>query len=208
MSKPMNTPKISTNIPRLGNGFSQWLGATVIKSLGWQFDGEFPEHPKMVVAVAPHTSNWDFVIGLAVVFALKLKISFFGKHSIFIPPFRQLLIRWGGIPIERSQSHGVVAQMIGELKQAKQMILCVAPEGTRSLIYPWKTGFLHIAQQSKVPVFLIGLDYKHKKIKLGPVFLPTEDIHLEMQKVYDFYAKVDAKYPSQVAFPAENSIEE
>ncbi|WP_303471851.1 1-acyl-sn-glycerol-3-phosphate acyltransferase [Aliiglaciecola sp. 3_MG-2023] len=161
----------------------------------------------MVIAVAPHTSNWDFVIGMAAVFRLRLKISFFGKHSIFVPPFKSLLIRWGGIPIERSQSHGVVNQMIDKIKQKDKILLAVAPEGTRSKIYPWKSGFLHIAKQANIPVFLIGLDYRRKSIVLGPIFHPKEDNSLEMQKVYAFYAKVHAKFPSQVAFPAESSIE-
>lgn len=207
MSEVLNPPKLSTNIPRLGNRFSCWLGKRVLKLFGWRFEGEFPSHKKMVIIVAPHTSNWDFVFGLAVVFSLQLKISFFGKHSIFIPPFKSLLVRWGGIPIERSKSHGVVSQMIDQVKQADKMLLCGAPEGTRSKIFPWKTGFLQIAQQANIPVFMIGLDYKHKIIKLGPIFLPTGDIQSEMLKVYDFYAKVHAKFPSQVAFSAETSIE-
>ncbi|GAC14879.1 lysophospholipid acyltransferase family protein [Aliiglaciecola lipolytica] len=207
MPETLKNLKISANIPRLGNRFSQWLGKTVLTLLGWKFEGQFPSHSKMVITVAPHTSNWDFVIGLAVVFALRLKISFFGKHSIFIPPFRALLVRWGGIPIERSRSHGVVNQMIDKIKDTDKMLLAVAPEGTRSKIFPWKSGFLHIAQQANVPVFLVGLDYQQKSIVLGPVFQPSEDISLEMLKIYKFYAKVHAKFPAQVAFPAETSIE-
>ncbi|MDC0603179.1 1-acyl-sn-glycerol-3-phosphate acyltransferase [Aliiglaciecola sp.] len=207
MSEVVNLPKLSENIPRLGNRFSQWVGKTVLATLGWQFEGQFPDHKKMVIIVGPHTSNWDFVIGLAVVFSVRLKISFFGKHSIFIPPFRSLLVRWGGIPIERSKSHGVVSQMAEQVKQADKILLCGAPEGTRSKIFPWKTGFIQIAANANVPVFMIGFDYKAKIIKLGPIFLPSSDIQSEMLKVYDFYAKVHAKYPSQVAFPAETSIE-
>ncbi|WJG07778.1 lysophospholipid acyltransferase family protein [Aliiglaciecola sp. LCG003] len=207
MSYTFNCPKVSQNIPRLGNRFSRWLGKTVLKSKGWRFEGEFPDNPKLVVCVAPHTSNWDFVIGLAVAFCLKLKISFFGKHSIFIPPFSWLLKRWGGIPIERSKSHGVVTQMIETVKSTDKILLCLAPEGTRSQVYPWKSGFLHIAHHANVPVLLIGLDYQRKTIVLGPVFVPTEDTAAEMQKVYDFYAKVHPKYPSKVAFLAENSFE-
>lgn len=207
MSKMLNCPKITQNIPRLGNNFSAWLGRTVLSAYGWSFSGEFPDHKKMVVAVAPHTSNWDFVFGLAVVFCLKLKISFFGKHSIFIPPFDRLLKRWGGIPIERSQAHGVVGQMITQIQKADKMLLCIAPEGTRSVIYPWKTGFLHIAHKAEVPVLLIGLDYKNRCIQLGPLLEPSDNIELEMQKVYAFYAKVQPKFPSKVAFPAENTIE-
>jgi 1-acyl-sn-glycerol-3-phosphate acyltransferase len=207
MPNPLNIPNISSNIPRLGNSFSQWFGETTLKLLGWRFAGEFSASKKMVIAVAPHTSNWDFVIGIAVVFALRLKISFFGKHSIFIPPFRALLVRWGGIPIERSKSHGVVTHMIEEVKNADKMLLCVAPEGTRSRIFPWKTGFLHIAQQAEIPVFLIGLDYKHKVIQFGPVLNSSEDIHKNMQNAYDFFSTVNAKYPEKVVFPEEDLSE-
>lgn len=208
MSDPLNCPIISQDIPRLGNRFSQWLGKSVLKALGWRFEGPFHSNKKMVIAVAPHTSNWDFVVGLAVVFSLRLKISFFGKHSIFIPPFSSLLKRWGGIPIERSRAHGVVDQMIGEIKHADKMLLCLAPEGTRSKILPWKSGFLHIAHQAQIPVFLIGLDYQRKTILFGPIFDTSNDTELEMRKVYEFYARVHPKYPSQVAFPAEKTIEE
>lgn len=207
MSKKLNCPKLSRNTPRLGNAFSRWLGRSVLSVKGWRFEGQFPEHKKMVICVAPHTSNWDFVIGLAVAFSLQLKISFFGKHNIFIPPFKGILRRWGGIPIERSKTHGIVKQMISEVSSARQMLLCLAPEGTRSAVSPWKTGFLHIAHQSNVPVFLIGLDYQRRVIVLGPCFQPSDNTQLEIAKVYQFYAKVPAKYPSKVAFPAEKSFE-
>ena len=208
MSKSFSCPKISQNIPRLGNRFSVWLGKSVLKVMGWRFQGEFPDHRKMVIAVAPHTSNWDFVVGLAVVFSLRLKISFFGKHSIFIPPFDRLLKRWGGIPIERSRSHGVVSKMIQTIKQADQIVLALSPEGTRSGIYPWKTGFLHIAKEAEIPVVLIGLDYKNKLICLGPEFKVEQDIETEMQKVYDYYANIPAKYADKILLPTEKNIEQ
>ena len=208
MSSSEGLPKVPAELPRIGNRFTRGLGRFVLSLFGWRIEGELPNLPKIVVAGAPHTSNWDFVIGLAVVFCLKLKISFFGKHSIFIPPFSALLKRWGGIPIERSRSHGVVEQMIGKVKQADKMLLCLAPEGTRSKISPWKSGFIHIARHANVPVFLIGLDYQHKTILFGPIFDPSNDTELEMEKVYEFYARVQPKYPSQVAYPAEKTIEE
>lgn len=203
----LNCPKITQNTPRQGNRFSVWLGCSVLRSLGWRFEGQWCDDKKAVIAVAPHTSNWDFVIGISVVFSLKLKISFFGKKSIFIKPFSYLLESWGGIPIDRTQKHGVVSQIISEIKSRETMLLCIAPEGTRSLVFPWKTGFLHIAHQADIPVFLIGLDYKRKVICLGPVFKPSENIQLEIQKVYEFYAKVHPKFPHKVAFPAETKFE-
>ena len=169
--------------------------------MGWSFNGEFPSHPKMIVAVAPHTSNWDFVIGLAVAFSLRLKITFFGKHSLFMPPFGGLMRRWGGVPIERAQSHGVVEQMANAMRDAEQMILCLAPEGTRSRVERWKSGFLHIAHKAEVPVFLVGLDYRKKHIELGPVLTVSADIDYELNRIYTYYQGVTARFPEKVATP-------
>lgn len=203
MKEKITLPQIGDNVPRLGNGFSQWLGTSLLRLLGWKIPDGFPNNSKMVVAVAPHTSNWDFVIGIALVFSLRLKISFFGKHSIFIPPFDRLLKRWGGIPIERTSKHGIVDTIAAEMEKADAMILGIAPEGTRSKIPKWKTGFMHIAQKTGVPVFLIGLDYGKKEIVYGPLFPVDEEIETEMKKVYAFYANVQPKFPEKFAFPTE-----
>lgn len=207
MSNRLNIPHLSDEIPRLGNRFSQWLGVTVLTLLGWRFEGQFPQHKKMVLAVAPHTSNWDFVIGLAVAFSLKLKISFFGKHSIFIPPFDRLLRGLGGIPIERSRAHGVVSQISDKMKSSEQMILCLSPEGTRSRIEKWKTGFLHIAHRADVPVFLVAFDYAKKQVIFGPDIKISADIEAELLNVYSFYANVQAKFPDKVSCPLERQID-
>ncbi|MFT4993187.1 MAG: 1-acyl-sn-glycerol-3-phosphate acyltransferase [Paraglaciecola sp.] len=197
MGQPLNTPILCEDIPRVGNKLSYFLGKSVLWLMGWRFSGVFPSHSKMILIVAPHTSNWDFVIGLAVAFSLRLKITFFGKHSIFIPPFNRLLRHWGGIPVERSASHGVVGQIAAEMRKADKMILCLAPEGTRSKVENWKTGFLHIAYQAEVPVFLVAFDYKKKHIEFGPVLKIGEDIPHELDKIYQHYAGVVAKYPDK-----------
>ena len=199
MGDRLNTPILCDSIPRIGNKFSCWLGKTVLRVLGWQFSGEFPKLPKMILIIAPHTSNWDFVVGVGVAFSLRLKISFFGKHSIFIPPFDRLLRHFGGIPIERSNAHGMVEQMAKQMRDADKMILCLSPEGTRSRIKKWKTGFLHIAHKADVPVFLVAFDYKKKHIEFGPVQKIGDDITLELNKIYSHYASVQAKYPEKIA---------
>lgn len=205
MSDKSNITQVPANFPRLGNSFSEGLGRSVLKMFGWKITGAFPERDKMVIAVAPHTSNWDFVIGLAVVFCLRLKISFMGKHTIFIPPFDRLLKRWGGIPIQRSKSHGVVEQLADKLKSSERMLLAVAPEGTRSKITHWKTGFLHIAKKAQVPVFLVALDYKKKEIQLGKMIEVDGTVEDALQNVYQFFASVPAKHPQNVVIPINNS---
>lgn len=199
MGKPLNIPVLAEEIPRIGNKFSCWLGQRVLNVMGWSFSGEFPRHPKMIIAVAPHTSNWDFVIGIAVAFSLRLKITFFGKHNLFVPPFGYFMRRWGGVPVERSKSHGVVEQMADAMRKADKMVLCLAPEGTRSLVERWKTGFLHIAYKAQVPVFLVAFDYKKKQIEFGPSLIIGDDIQYELNRIYTYFNDVEAKFPDKVA---------
>lgn len=197
MPKKLELLDIPASVPRLGNTFTQWLGCKVLQFMGWTFEGEYPPHKKFVAAVAPHTSNWDFVIGMASVFALRLKLSFFGKHSIFIWPFAGLLKKFGGIPIERSRSHGLVAQLAEKFEQSEYLMLAMAPEGTRSKVEQWKSGFLQIANQANVPLLLIYFDFKRKVVGFGPCYPVSDDLDVEMQKVRDFYANVTAKYPKK-----------
>jgi 1-acyl-sn-glycerol-3-phosphate acyltransferase len=211
MLENVNTPILCKKIPRIGNKFSQSLGTTVLKVMGWRYSGTFPCCSKMILAVAPHTSNWDFVVGIAVAFNLRLKINFFGKHSLFIPPFDRLLWRWGGIPIERSTKHGVVNGMANKMREAKCMVLCLAPEGTRSPISPWKTGFLHIAHKANVPVFLVTFDYKKKLIEFGPMHNISDNTQHELNRIYLHFKQAQGKYPEKmiikVVAPVERDIE-
>ena len=198
MPDSLNTPDICKQIPRRGNRFSQWLGKTVLKLLGWRCTGKFPSASKLIIIVAPHTSNWDFVIGIAVVFYLRLKISFFGKHSIFVGPFDGILRRLGGIPIKRTAKHGVVDSMAANMKEADSMLLALSPEGTRSPISPWKTGFLHIAHKAQVPVVMVAFDYKNKQIDFGPQLDISDNIQYELNRIYQYYQNVQGKYPEKM----------
>lgn len=191
--------------PEGGNRFTGWLGRTLLSITGWKIEGALPQHPKMVIAVAPHTSNWDFFLGVAVLFALRIRIRFLGKHSIFVPVARQCLEAIGGIPVERSSPHGVVAQVVTAFDENEKMILAVAPEGTRSPIFPWKTGFLAIAHKAKVPVLLVGFDFSAKKVRFGPVFNSSGNFEEDMHTVYGFFETVPAKYQKSVVFPDSQS---
>lgn len=155
----------------------------------------------MVLAVAPHTSNWDFFLGVAVLFALRIKIKFLGKHTIFVPIIKTLLEWIGGIPVNRKASSGIIDQVVTEFDSQSKMILALAPEGTRSPIFPWKTGFLAIAHKANVPIALVGFDFARKRIIFGPVIFSQGDFAKDIQQVYSFFSTVSAKYPSKVIFP-------
>ena len=181
-----------------GNRFTEWLGKSLLNLTGWEIKGKIPKFKKLVIAVAPHTSNWDFFLGVTVLFALRIRIRFLGKHSIFIPGVKQLLNSIGGIPVDRRAAHGVVDQIATQFNQESEMILAVAPEGTRSPIYPWKTGFLAMAHKAKVPVQLIGFDFKLKQVIIGPIIHTSGDYELDMQLVYTYFASINAKHPENM----------
>jgi len=194
-AQQVNDVVVGANIPRKWPAWLSQFAAWVLTRRGWRVEGELINQKKMLLAVAPHTSNWDFFLGLFVVFSFKLNINFFGKHTIFVPPLGAIVKRLGGIPIERSKAHGVVTAIANKIKASEQLILALAPEGTRSPIYPWKTGFMHIAREAEIPIQLIGLDYAKKTIVFGPIIQKVTNIDEQMQTIYTFYDNVCAKYP-------------
>ena len=153
-NSPMPTlPSIHQNIPRLGNAFTQWLGWRILRLMGWQFEGQFPTEKKFVAAVAPHTSNWDFIICMAFKLALGIEIRFLGKHSIFVGPLGRMLSHWGGIPVDRRCPHGTVGEVVKHFQQHSSLVLALAPEGTRHYKPEWKKGFLLV---SVVPIAIFS----------------------------------------------------
>ena len=171
------------------------VGRGVLRLMGWRVEGEVPDLPKFVIAVAPHTSNWDFVVGVAAMFALDLRLAFIGKHTLFRGPFAPLLRWMGGIPVDRSSAHGVVADSVEAFKRMERRILVVAPEGTRSRVAHFKSGFLHIARGAGVPVLLASFDYEARCVRFGPAFEPGEDIEEEVRKTEAFFAPIRGKRP-------------
>jgi 1-acyl-sn-glycerol-3-phosphate acyltransferase len=151
-------PVLGDQIPLRGNAVTRALGHAALRLLGWRVEGEVPNLPKFVVAVAPHTSNWDFVVGVAAMFALDLRIAFLGKHTLFRWPFGRLMRWMGGIPVDRASPHGVVNQSIDAFMRVERRILAIAPVGTRRLVAHFMSGFLLFARGANVPVVLASLD--------------------------------------------------
>jgi 1-acyl-sn-glycerol-3-phosphate acyltransferase len=169
------------------------LGHGVLRLMGWRVEGEVPDLPKFVIAVAPHTSNWDFVVGAAAMFALDLRLAFLGKHTLFRWPFGALLRWMGGIPVDRSSPHGVVGASVEAFASMERRILAIAPEGTRSRVGHFRSGFLQIARGARVPVVLAALDYGAKVVRLGPAFEPGEDVEADRRRTEAFFAPVRGK---------------
>ncbi|MDR7122745.1 1-acyl-sn-glycerol-3-phosphate acyltransferase [Rheinheimera soli] len=189
-------PSVPATLPRRHSNLGQKLGLWLLKLLGgWSIQGELPAHKKMVIAVAPHTSNQDFFVGIAAALALDLKIRFLGKHSIFVWPFKGLLLSLGGIAVDRSHPHGVVGQVVAEFEQSDSLLLGLSPEGSRKKVEHWRSGFWFIARQANVPVCLVGLDYQHKQLVFGPCFTTGENFDDDLQQMCTFFQQMTAKYP-------------
>ena len=186
-------PALGSETPRRESRLMQLFGRSMLRLLGWRIQGEIPNLRKFVIAVAPHTSNWDFVIGMGAMFALDLKLSFIGKHTLFAGPFGALLRWMGGIPVDRSSPHGVVSDSVRAFEGVDRRVLAIAPQGTRRPVAHFKSGFLHIARGAGVPVLLASFDYATRTITLGPLTHPGADIEAERERIEAFFRTVKGR---------------
>ena len=181
--------------PPLANKFQNLIGLSFLKLTGWEAVGPVPDTPKFVMLLAPHTSNWDLLFILAVLYVLGVKFFWFGKKEIFRWPVGGFFKWLGGIPIDRSLQQNMVQQIVETIQSREQIIVGVSPEGTRSNVKYWKTGFYYIACQAQIPIVFAFLDYGRKVGGLGPVMTPTGDIEVDMKIFRQFYGGITAKHP-------------
>jgi len=169
------------------------ISRLLLKWWGWSIPAHVSLPSKYVMIVIPHTSNWDFMVGVLARSALNLKISFIGKHSLFRPPLGWLF-RWlGGVPVDRSRRNKMVDQIARIYKQREQFAVCLAPEGTRSKVTQLKSGFYYIALEAQVPIIMVKFDWSKKVIGFAPPFLPTGDKAADFQKINEYYKGVKGK---------------
>ena len=140
-----------------------------------------------MVIVAPHTSNWDFVIGIAAVFALGLRVRFLGKHKLFYPPLGWLM-RWlGGTPVVRESPQGAVAQAVTMIERERAVVLGLAPAGTRTRGKPWRSGFYHIARAARAPILPAAFDGGRRAIRLFAPFRTSGDYEADLLQLMALY---------------------
>jgi len=178
-----NTPILST--------IFHYLASFIMLVVGWRVEGRLPDIPKFVLIGAPHTSNWDFVLFLGVIFKLRANVRFMGKAEIFRPPVIGAFFRYcGGVPVDRKKSTGLVEQMVKASNEADEFILTIAPEGTRHEVREWKRGFYHIAKSAGIPIVLAVVDGKHKTVRIGQMFHPTENMEADMKAIQGTFAGI------------------
>ncbi len=165
----------------------------------WDVEGQFPVNKKFIIIAAPHTSNWDFPLGLFASYIYRTKVSWIGKDSLFKKPLGGVMRRLGGIAINRDSHHGYVDQIVKQFNESNKLAIAIAPSGTRKRRDYWKSGFYWIAHKAQVPILCAYIDYGHREISLRFCFVPTGNVKEDMDRVRNFYKDIQAKYPEKVS---------
>jgi 1-acyl-sn-glycerol-3-phosphate acyltransferase len=189
------TPPVGDLLPRRGNFISTAIARLLMLASGWRFEGAPPNLKQFVLIVAPHTSNWDFLIGIMAMFALGVRATVLGKDTLFKAPFG-FLLRWmGGVPVDRQSPQNVVGQMIGHLENRDRMILALSPEGTRKKTSRWRTGFYWVALGAGVPIVPMALDFCRKRVIIHPAQVMTGDAEQDIAHLQTFFRADQACKP-------------
>lgn len=195
----VNVPAIGAQVPRRGNAFSTWLATTLMRLTGWRFEGAFPDIPHCVLIVAPHTSNWDFPIGVMAMYALGIRGTFLGKHTLFRFPLGVLMRFLGGVPVDRAAAGDVVGETVRHVQTHPATLIVLSPEGTRSRTTRWKSGFYRIAERAQIPIFPVVFDFPRKTIVFHPLFTVTGDMERDMTALRRLYRAEMARDPGKYA---------
>ena len=187
---PIAVPQhLKANRPKFIINISSW----VLKIQKWKINGSIPEEKRVVLVIGPHTSNWDFIIGVLVILSLDAKINWLGKHTIFKRGFKSLLIRLGGIPVNRQDPSDLFSRIKVITEKSNGYLIGMAPEGTRKKVLKLKSGFIRIAKQTNSKIMLAGIDFQKKIVNLDKFFTPTGDLNNDLLFVQDYFSRYSGK---------------
>jgi 1-acyl-sn-glycerol-3-phosphate acyltransferase len=182
--------------PQRGHALTRAFGRLAFRMLGFHFEGEYPKDAShYVMIIAPHTSNWDFVVGLMAKWALGLHVRFLAKHTLFRWPLGIVLRWWGGFPVDRRATVGVVESAALAFKSSQQFGLVITPEGTRGKTDAWKSGFYRIAHAAGVPILPVVFDYKKRALVFEPLFWTTGDYEKDLPRLQASFSREMALRP-------------
>lgn len=171
---------------------SHWM---LYQLMGWRLNVTEPHPNKFIICLAPHTSNWDFLLGQLYSHAENIKIGFLMKKEWFFWPLGPIFRKLGGIPVWRSKHTSMTDNLAQTALESKEFRLCITPEGTRKRTAEWKKGFYYIAQKAELPILLYGIDYQKKLIQCTKTVIPNGDIDSQMQEIKQYFKDFIGKKP-------------
>lgn len=189
-------PTLPASIPQRNSVIRRRIGVLGLRLMGWRVEGNLPDVRKVVIIVAPHTSNWDFVVAFLAYLALQVDATWFGKHTLFRWPMGTLFRYFGGIPIDRARASNVVDLYIAEFGRRESMVLAIAPEGTRKRTAEWKRGFYHIAIGAGTDIVPVALDFAAQRIRIFEPVHPTGDIDRDVAALRSRFRAGMARNPA------------
>lgn len=179
---------------------NQLISDFIFKKLGWNIVGQLPDERKYIIIIGPHTSNWDFILGILVRSTLSANVRFLGKHQLFNPPYGWFF-RWlGGHPVYRHKDNNLVDQVVEMYNQHDEFVIGLAPEGTRHEIKRWKSGFYHIATKANVVISMIGFDFKSKTIVIREPLIPCGNIDTDFPIILDFFRDIKGRHSKVIPY--------
>ena len=179
------------------SNFCKWL---LYKKWGWKKNVTEVRPDKFIIALAPHTSNMDFLIGQLYMRSEGMRINFLMKKEWFFWPLGPIFKRMGGIPVWRSKHTSMTDNLAETAKKMDKFQLCITPEGTRSPNPDWKKGFYYIALKADIPILLYGVDYEKKEIVCTRTFIPTGNVDADMEVIKDYFKDFKGKYPEKFVY--------
>jgi len=179
--------------------WGQRAALRVLHLFGWSLRFKPLPGPHGIAVVYPHTSNWDFIVGLVGKWAVGVPFRWLAKESLFHGPLGAAMRYWGGMPVERRAATGATQRLATRINGTDWMWVAITPEGARAHRPHWKSGFYHLALAAKVPLVLIALDFGKKEIRVTDELRLTGDIAVDMAAIAASYAGVTALYPDQAA---------
>lgn len=180
-------PLLPDQVPHRGTTISRSIFIKLYLAQGWHFDGEFPNLPKAVAIISPHTSNYDGLYGFLAMLGLGIQVTAFGKDSLFKTPLKRLLKWMGVIPVDRSSPHGLTQQIVEIINQQDKIWVAMAPEGTRKNAEKIRTGFYHIAMGAQIPIVMFAFDYQKKSIHCLGYMQPTGNYEHDLDYILNCY---------------------
>ena len=186
---------IGPRVPRRPHALLRWCALRLMELAGWRVEITLPDEPRLVLLAAPHTSNWDGFFAILAMLAVELRMGLFVKHSAFKGIFGGWLAALGAIPIDRAAPGGLVAQTVEAFRTRPQLVIGIAPEGTRGRVVKWKRGFYLIANEARVLLVCAYVDYATRTVGTGPVLMPTGDYAKDLETIQSFYRTITPNNP-------------